>query len=631
MGPSLVFVAGPLKGTPVPLVEAEVTLGRDGSNRLPVADPALSRHHCRIRGESGAFILTDLRSLNGTFVNGVPVNERVLAHGDVITVGDSVLIFLLHQEEAPVKEVEVLLDEGAAVAESTLRLRREDARYLRPEPAPPGSRAERDLRTLLRASAAIHLLRRTEALQQALLELALEAVPADSAALLLLSEGGGDFDSVVGRARRPEGVVTASRTIARQVITEGAAILSNEVADSEAFRTARSAVEAGVRSVICAPLTVFDRRPGALYLSGGGAGARFDPDHLELATALAAIGAVALSNVRQLEWLEGNNRRLQEEFDLAHDLVGESPAMREVYRVLARVAASDTTVLLQGESGTGKELAARAIHRNSARRGGPFVTINCAALPESLLESELFGHEKGAFTGAIGQKRGRLELADGGTLFLDEVGELAPALQAKLLRVLQEREFERLGGTRSLSVDLRLIAASNRDLERAVEEGRFRQDLYYRLNVVPLTMPPLRARREDIPLLASYFVKKYATACKRPVVGISEDAPALLTRYEWPGNVRELGNAIERAVVLSSSDRILPEDLPEAVLEAAAADEVSSSRYQGALRKAKKEQVLKAVADSAGNITEAAKLLGVHPNYLHRLIRNLELRDQIKK
>lgn len=234
--------------------------------------------------------------------------------------------------------------------------------------------------------------------------------------------------------------------------------------------------------------------------------------------------------------------------------------MQRVYHFIGKVAPTDATVLINGESGTGKELAARAIHRNSKRAQKAFVAVNCAALTESLLESELFGHERGAFTGAIAQKKGRLEIASGGTVFLDEIGELTPALQVKLLRVLQEREFERVGGTVTIKADVRVIAATNKNLEDAMATNQFRHDLFYRLNVVSLEMPPLRARREDILLLASYFVEKYATMCNRKLKGISPDARTSLLGYEWPGNVRELENTIERAVVLGTTEFILTED-----------------------------------------------------------------------
>jgi transcriptional regulator with PAS, ATPase and Fis domain len=267
-------------------------------------------------------------------------------------------------------------------------------------------------------------------------------------------------------------------------------------------------------------------------------------------------------------------------------------------------------------------VAARLIHRNSPRTGKPFVAINCAAIPEGLLESELFGYERGAFTGAVSAKKGRLEMADGGVVFLDEIGELAPALQVKLLRVLQERQFERVGGTRPISVDIRLIAATNKDLQQAVKSGTFRQDLYYRLNVVSAVMPPLRERMEDIPTLAEYFIVK-----PKP---LSPEALARMTNYDWPGNVRELENAMERALVLSSDEMIRPEDLPDALLERDTPPGIASAKYHEAVKDLKRQLICSALDEAQGNYTEAAHLLGVHPNYLHRLIRNLALKDSIR-
>ena len=295
--------------------------------------------------------------------------------------------------------------------------------------------------------------------------------------------------------------------------------------------------------------------------------------------------------------------------------------------LIGKAARSDSTVLIVGESGSGKELAARDIHRNSPRARAPFIAINASELAETLLESELFGHEKGAFTGAIAQKKGKLELAEGGTIFLDEIGDLSSGVQVKLLRVLQEREFTRVGGTRPIKIDVRFIAATNKDLDTAVKSGAFRQDLFYRLNVVTLRMPPLRDRPDDIPLLATLFVKRYAAKCKRHIIGITAEARACLMRYSWPGNVRELENAIERAVVLGSTDRIAPEDLPESVLEESAQAGEAATNYHEALQAAKKRIVVEALERVGGQHNEAARLLGLHPNNLHRLIRTLGIRS----
>src|SRR5262249_31843740 len=320
------------------------------------------------------------------------------------------------------------------------------------------------------------------------------------------------------------------------------------------------------------------------------------------------------------------NQTLRAEVNLEYSMVGVSSRMKEVFKFVRRVAPTDATVLIEGESGTGKELIARAIHRNSRRAENAFVAINCAAIAANLLESELFGHEKGAFTGAAAQKRGKIELAESGTLFLDEVGELAPELQAKLLRVLQEREFERVGGTRPISLDIRLIAATNKKLTQAVDRGEFRKDLYYRLNVVTLAMPALRDRPEDIPQLAEHFLAKVSRKCKTKVKELSNDAKACLLRYDWPGNVRELENAIERAIVLGESETILPEDLPETVLDSSSGASQVSAKYLSSVKDAKRQAFVSALQQARGSYIEAAKTLGIHPNSLLRLMRNLNLK-----
>jgi len=378
------------------------------------------------------------------------------------------------------------------------------------------------------------------------------------------------------------------------------------------------------------PLTVFHRVIGCIYLDSDSVSNRLHEDHLQLVTAIAGISAMALENALRLHWLEQENERLTVEMSQERSLVGEGAGMKEVYQFIKRVAPTDSTVLIEGESGTGKELLARALHRNSSRASKAFMAINCSAIPETLLESDLFGHERGAFTGAVSQKKGRLEVADGGVVFLDEIGELAPALQVKLLRVLQEREFERVGGTRPIKVDIRLIAATNCNLEQAARNGDFRPDLYYRLAVLKITMPALRDRQQDIPMLARHFVQKHAKRCKLKPRPISRDALSRLVHYDWPGNVRELENAIEHALVLGSSEMILPEDLPESLLERPSPPEMSEAKYHAALKELKKQLILDAVEQTQGSYADAARILGVHPNYLHRLIRNLELKATLR-
>jgi len=499
----------------------------------------------------------------------------------------------------------------------------------------PNLRPARDLAALLRISTAINGIKKPQELESRVLDMLLEVIPVERAAILLVGQNSDEFISgaYYERATDSKASFRISRTIVRQVLRGGLAVMGNDVLSDSAFQSNESIVASQIRSLLCVPLIVFGSKLGVIYADATISEARLDEHHLQLLTAIASVVAVALEHARYVEWLEGENKRLQEEINIEHDMVGESSRIREIYQFVGRVAAADSTVLITGESGTGKELVARAIHRNSRRANRPFVAINCAALTESLLESELFGHEKGAFTGAFSQKKGKIEIGDSGTLFLDEVGELALPLQAKLLRVLQEREFERVGGTRPIKVDIRLIAATNRNLDQAMKHSQFRQDLFYRLNVVSVTMPPLRDRREDIPLLATYFVQKYSREANRPVVGISPEAHALLTSYDWPGNVRELENALERAVVLGSSDHIRPEDLPEALVETTSSNEplrAGTLRYHETVNSVKRQLILKAIEQAGANFTEAAKLLDLHPNYLHRLVRNMDLRRYIR-
>jgi transcriptional regulator with GAF, ATPase, and Fis domain len=631
-GARLEAVSGPLKGKVFSLAASELSIGRDPSNEISLLDSLVSRRHCVIRKEAEAFRLLDLESRNNTFVSGVPIRERVLVPGDQIRVGNSVLVFQRPGGETST-DAPFQLDASPAPGAATVILRKEDALYLqprRPESLPATARTVRDLNVLLDFSRTLNSVRGLAALQEKVLEAVLEAVPADQAAILLTEDGVDRFSSIIGRDRRlgANQPIRASQTILNRVLKESLAVLSSDVQSDDSYREAESLLERRVHSVLAVPLEVRGKTLGVMYLEASSPGSRFDSDLLQVATTLGNITALAIENARHLERLDGENRRLHEELSIHHSMVGESKAMREVYEFVSRVAGRDSTVLISGESGTGKELVARAVHMNSPRSDKPFVAINCAAITETLLESELFGHERGAFTGAVAQKKGKLEVAEGGTVFLDEIGELALAMQVKLLRVLQEREFERVGGTRPIKLDVRLIAATNRDLKEASRSGTFRSDLYYRLNVVSLQMPALRERREDIPLLAAFFAAQHGEKVKRRVAGISPEAQACLTRYDWPGNVRELENAIERAVVLGSTEVILAEDLPDSILEETAASGQPVNALAEGIREAKKVLIERAIEQANGNYTEAAKLLGVHANHLFRLIRTLNLKPK---
>jgi DNA-binding NtrC family response regulator len=317
---------------------------------------------------------------------------------------------------------------------------------------------------------------------------------------------------------------------------------------------------------------------------------------------------------------------LSEEVDKRYHLVaGKSAKVNEAIAAARKAAASKSTILLLGESGVGKELFARAIHNWSDRKDQPFVAINCVGLSKELLESELFGYERGAFTGAQQRKRGKIELAQGGTVFLDEVGDISEELQTKLLRFLQEREFERVGGTELIRVDVRIIAATNRDLEAAIKERRFREDLYYRINVVPIVLPPLRERKEDIPALIQYFIQRFSTEAKKNFNDISDQALKQIMAYEWPGNVRELANTIERAVVLGQPPMIQLDDLPAGVFAVEASNAPVNASYHHTVDEYRREVILKALTETRGNRTAAAKLLGLERSYLQKLLKSFDI------
>jgi len=329
---------------------------------------------------------------------------------------------------------------------------------------------------------------------------------------------------------------------------------------------------------------------------------------------------VIIQNALEKRRLSNENRylrrQLEERYSFAN-IIGKSAKMQEVFRLIERVAGSDSTILIQGKSGTGKELVARAIHYHGPRKGRPFVSVNCGGLTETLLESELFGHLRGAFTGAIVSKRGLIQEAQGGTLFLDEIGDMSPSMQVKLLRALQEGEIRPVGGTSMIKVDVRFISATNKDLTRAVEDGSFRKDLYYRLNVITLTIPDLAERKEDIPLLAGHFLEKYSSSLKKGICRISPEAMAALMDYSWPGNVRELENCIERAVVLSKGEEILAADLPPS-LRGGPGDHSLQLRIPLTLEELEREAIQKTLRYTKGNKALAARLLGISERTLYR-------------
>ena len=616
MNPRLVAMSGPLEGTVRAITDDPLSLGRDAANQVMIGDSGVSRKHCTISLVSaGVYEICDHDSHNGTFVNGIQVSRAPIQHGDRIRIGASEFVFLTGEDSDAGPQSSSV---GKQTTSSMLTAVFLDQHSGLPSDASGIGRMARDLSAFFKIANLINSFRDVETLQRELLGLIFEVIPA-AQGVIVLKPNTNDLSYPACMWSRDE---DGKEIVIREEWAQRA------MWERSAVYTTASTAPALAEHVLCVPLVGVENILGVIYLTSPATSLPFGEDHAYFLSSVSRIAAVSLENLLKLDSLRAENQRLRTEAD-ADALIGESRAMSRVSEFIRRVAKGDSTVLIRGESGTGKELVARAIHASSPRCSKPFVAINCAAIPETLLESELFGHEKGAFTGATATKKGKFEAAEDGTLLLDEIAEMAPLLQAKLLRVLQQREFERLGGTRLLPFNARVIAATNKNLDQAIKVGDFRLDLYYRLNVVSVALPPLREHREDIPALALHFANKFAAKGKRGFKGISEEARSLLMQYSWPGNIRELENAMEHAIVLGLTDEILPEDLPETMLEERSSE--VAALYHNTLHHAKKQLVITAMEDAKGNHIEAARLLGIHPKYLHRLIKNLNLKSDLKR
>jgi Nif-specific regulatory protein len=409
--------------------------------------------------------------------------------------------------------------------------------------------------------------------------------------------------------------------IAGHVAKTGEPLLIKDVAkDSRWYRSISDQIGFKTRSILCVPMKVESKIIGIIEFINKANGESFQKNDLELLSVFADLAAHAIANARKFQLVERENQGLKESLGLDHQIIGKSAAIKRVVADALKVANSSASTLILGESGTGKELLARLIHQASPRKDRHMIALNCAAMPETLLEAELFGHEKGSFTGAMDQKIGKLELADESTLFLDEIGEMSPGMQVKLLRVLQDGVFYRVGGNTPISVDIRVIAATNQNIAEEIPKGKFREDLYYRLNVVELQLPPLRERREDIPLLASHFADLFKKEKGTAHIEITRAAMDKIQKYDWPGNIRELRNAIERAVVMGNGRQILPEDLPM-VDSGSAIDHIEVGiSLQQALDDFKKKFIELNLKNTNGNQSKAADMMGIQRTYLSRLI-----------
>jgi Nif-specific regulatory protein len=511
---------------------------------------------------------------------------------------------------------------------------------------PPLERHVRELQALYEIGQALSSVHDLDHLLRLAMERVVTLLDIESASSILLDEERDELYFKVAYDRRAgheqdlrEVRFPAKQGIAGCVIQEGHSLVVSDVEqDSRWYSRVDAHTGTKTRSIICAPLRTKNRIIGVLEAINKIQGV-FTIEDVRLLEAFANQLALALENARLIQELQAARERLSEENRywreamaptvLFDTIVGESPSMQEVYRLVERVLNTMATVLLTGESGTGKDLIARVLHYQGLRAKGPFIAINCAAIPETLLEAELFGYERGAFTGANQRKPGRFELASGGTLYLNEIGDMSPILQAKLLQVLQDRKFERVGGTETLTTDARFVAATNQDLERLIAEGGFRKDLFYRLNRFPITLPPLRERREDLGALTMYLLRRYSQELRKEVLGISKEAMELLERYSWPGNVRELENVLERAVILCQGTVVTAQDVPS-LREPLKAPVLSGDAFRLptggiVLAEVEKSLIQQALDQSHQNKSHAAKLLGLSRTQLRTRMRHYEL------
>ncbi|MBU0993984.1 MAG: sigma 54-interacting transcriptional regulator [Proteobacteria bacterium] len=422
--------------------------------------------------------------------------------------------------------------------------------------------------------------------------------------------------------------INIGQGIAGYVAKTGEPLLIEDVnKDPRWHKEISDSLKIETHSMACAPMKVEDTVIGVVQTIDKKDGSPFSEDDLKILIVFAEVAANAIRDARKIAEVNRENRDLKEELGGKYQIVGNSKSIQYVLSDAKKVANSSSSTLILGESGTGKELLARMIHRLSVRKDKPLIVLNCGALTESLLEDELFGHERGAYTGAVGKKVGKFELADGGTLFLDEIGEMSLGMQSKLLRVLQEGSYYRVGGNTMVHVDVRILAATNQDILKQIEDGKFREDLYYRLNVVQIHMPALRERKEDIPFLAEYFLDMFKKERGELDLKLSKAAMDKIIRYDWPGNIRELRNAIERAVVMGDGKEILPEDLPMADSKLSYPGLEVGITLNEALNKFKKEFIILNLKETNGNRSKASKIMGIQRTYLSRLISKFELRD----
>ncbi|MBX9584349.1 MAG: sigma 54-interacting transcriptional regulator [Gemmataceae bacterium] len=616
------------------------TLGRAPTNRIVLRDELCSREHAEVFPAEGGWFVRDLGSLNGTHLNGETLRrEARLAPRDDVRVGRAQLVFIEDLTQLP--DLPQVRPARPAEKGDGLEIKKRlgQTRYHTPAAPQSGSTPPPDVarhETRVPPSQAVGLLYRLALdmadaaapadLGELVIDALFRATPAEVGAVLALKEGR-EFEPVVYRLRGPgpQTYHKVSNFLSHEVLSTKQAVLAENVALERHLKDRDSIAELKVASLICAPVMADGQVLGLVHLYRTSITAPLNPDDLEFVLAVARQLGVVWQKSRKQATLTVEVRSLKDQLRQESELVGESPALAKVEAQVGRVAGTKATVLIRGESGSGKELVARAIHQHSPRKDQPYVTLNCAALTETLLESELFGHEKGAFTGATERMAGKFEAADGGTIFLDEIGEMAAATQAKFLRVLEGHPFERVGGNVPIKADVRVVAATNRPLEEAVRAGTFRRDLFFRLQVVQIDVPPLRDRADDVPLLAEHFLRRFVRETGRKIKGFTPEAVEKLKAYRWPGNVRELRNVVERAVALGTGPVIEAADVWLSELDVGSPVAGDGGYRPESLDEVEKRHIRETLRHTDWNKSQAAAILGIERSTLDRKIKGYNL------
>lgn len=590
--PSLKWIRSEGRPHVFPIFKRVTAIGRATANDVSIDSESIEAYHAQLVFDGRDFTIATLDVPEPLLVNGKRKRKSKVFHNDKFQLGDEELIFSLYDEsQSGVSEQ----PEAASSAEMKGMLKLSDFN-----------------RRLLE-------IRSVPEQIEALLDAVVEVTDASKGFVILLEDGEPKIAAARNLAQEniPDAVTQLSDSILKRCIETRQPLIVSDAVNDTMFRSSASVLNLQLSSVMVAPLIAQGQLLGLIYLGNDNVVSLFEPASLDLLTVFAGQASLILQNAILLDQLATDRDRIAHELKAQRfgDIIGSCPSLLQVFQRIEKVAATDINVLITGETGTGKELIARELHRRSNRASGPFIVVNCGAIPENLMESELFGHVRGAFTGAVATRQGSFQAADGGTLFLDEVGEMPLALQVKLLRALQEREVVKVGDHRPQRVDIRVIAATNRDLEASIREGSFREDLFYRLNVINLHLPPLRERGDDVIVLAKFLLAKYATEMNAAVKGFTPKAVEALRTYDWPGNVRQLENRIKKAVVLADKTLIGPEDMDLSAERRARIVPLSQAREDFTRR-----YIVEALERTGGNRTAAAKELGVDPRTVFRYL-----------